>query len=33
MFESHKNMTQGAAILCPAVCISDIINKAGMGIQ
>ena len=28
-FGSHKNRTAGAAILCPAVCISDVINTAG----
>ena len=30
MFESCDNMTVSAAILCPAVCISDALGKAGM---
>ena len=30
MFKSHDNTTVSAAILCPAVCISDVIKKAGM---
>ena len=29
-FESRKNTTASATILCPAVCISDVIHKAGM---
>ena len=30
MFESCKNMTTNAAVLCPAVLISDVMNKAGL---
>ena len=30
MFESHKNMTESIPILFPAVCVCDIMNKAGM---
>ena len=29
IFESHKNTTVSAANVCPAVCISDVTNKAG----
>ena len=29
-FESRKNTTVSAAILCPEVCINDVMNKAGM---
>ena len=29
-FENRKNTTLSAAIFCPAVCISDVINRAGM---
>ena len=28
--ECCKNTTVGATMLCPAVCISDVTNKAGM---
>ena len=31
MSESCENMTKGAAILCPAVCISDVINGDVIG--
>ena len=27
---SRQNTTVGAAILCPAVCVSDVIKKAGL---
>ena len=30
MFESRDNSTVSAAILCPAVCISDVMTKAGV---
>ena len=30
MFESHRNTAMGAAILCPAVCVSNITSSAGM---
>ena len=27
---SRQDTTMGAAILCPEVCVSDVINKAGL---
>ena len=29
MFESHENIAMRAAILCQAVCVSDIMTKTG----
>ena len=33
MFDIHKNTTAMAAMLCPAVCISDFIIKADMCVK
>ena len=30
VFESCENISMAAAILCPAVCVSDLMNKARM---
>ena len=29
-FKSHKNRTMNDVMLCPAVCVSDVINLANM---
>ena len=33
MFETYENTTMSAAIFCPAVCVSDVMNKASMCVR